>query len=55
MAKTVTKATAAKAAKPTAESRKIAGVGFSKSFTQAELKEISVKRQEMRSRLFASG
>lgn len=54
MAKAVKKAGAAK---PKADSapRQVAGKGFSKSFSPAELREIRVKREEMRSRLYASG
>jgi hypothetical protein len=57
MAKTVTKPAAAKAEKPKADasSRKVSGIGFSKTFSASELKNIREKREAMRSRLFAAG
>ena len=57
MAKAVKKAGASQTGKPKADTapRQVAGKGFSKSFSPVELKEIRVKREEMRARLFANG
>ena len=33
----------------------VSGKGFTKTFTEAEIKDIEKKRQEMRKRLFAVG
>ncbi len=57
MAKTVTKPAVAKAEKPKADasSRKVSGIGFSKTFSASELKDIREKREAMRLRLFAAG
>jgi hypothetical protein len=57
MAKLVKKAATAEAKKPQREvlSHNVAGAGFRKTYSAAELTEIKTKRQEMRSRLFAAG
>lgn len=34
---------------------KVSGVGFSKTFSKGELKEIRIKREAMRERLHATG
>ena len=56
MAKIVRKASGAENGKSKpANSRNVAGAGFSKTFSAAELKEIEEKRRKMRLRLYAAG
>ena len=57
MAKAVTKAAAAKAkiTKADKPSVKVSGMGFSKTFSKADLKKIHTQREEMRARLRAAG